>query len=192
MTNHFAINTNNQPVYTLATNTFRSPDIIATQESDASKAGSMYMVSATNAVTLGLLGGSVVITLQIANNSGSKTMYVSGVTGGIGVPLNLLSSLSGSLSLVSGGTLTAPSAATPANANLSSPNTSAMTARSSTSASTGGASFMALPLITGMFVVSLSGQIIVPPTKVLTVTVSASLSVAGTLNNTVNIAWWEI
>ncbi|MFC5403510.1 hypothetical protein [Cohnella soli] len=192
MTNYSVFDSSVQPVYTHATNTYQSPAAVAPPDAGAASSGNEYNATATTSSTLGALGGSVIISLQIANPNGSgKTLYVSSVAVGTGVTLNLLSSFSASLSFLKGGTLTSPSTVTPVNGNFASANTSAMTVRSSSAAPSGGTDFMSLPVNAGQFISVQTGQIVVPPNQTLIVSLSASLSVAGTLSTTANITWWE-
>lgn len=192
MPNDAVFDYQNQPLYILTTNTYASPGTVAPPDTGAAAAGSEYMATATNSQSLGVLGGTVIITLQISNPTGSgKTLYVSRITGGTGVSLNLLSSFSATLALTKGGTLSSPAAITPVNANFSSANTSAMTARSSLSAASGGTLFLSAPLSAGPFVSEQNGRLVVPPNQALTVTVSAALSVLGVLSATANVMWWE-
>jgi len=73
----------------------------------------------------------------------------------------------------------------------SSANSSAMTARSSVSAASGGTLFLSAPLSAGPFVSEQNGRLVVPPNQALTVTVSAALSVLGVLSATASVMWWE-
>jgi hypothetical protein len=66
-----------------------------------------------------------------------------------------------------------------------------MTARSSTSAPSGGTSVLSLPLVAGQVKIIQRGNLIVPPNNSITVTLSASLSVLGVLGATANLMWWE-
>jgi hypothetical protein len=189
--NDFLINNNSNSLFTRSTSTYSSPVVISSPENDASKAGDLYLSTATNSASLGLLGGTVTITLQISNQSTNKTMYVSRVSGSIDVPLNLLSSFSGNVKLVKGGTILSPTIINSINANFSSTNTSAMTSRSSTSEISGGTTFLAFQLDSGQFSIDFFGGILVPPGNSLAVSVNASLSLLGLLSTTVNIMWWE-
>ncbi|MCR8642679.1 hypothetical protein NV379_08385 [Paenibacillus sp. N1-5-1-14] len=191
MTNKFVFDIQTHPVYSRLVNTYKTPGIIAPPETSASKAGNLYITTATTSASLGLLGGSVSIAIQITNST-AKSVYISAITGGLGVSLNLLSSLTGTTNIISGGTLTTPTTLIPTNANFSSTNTSAMTVRSSTAAVTGGTTFWAMPLNGGIFETNYTGSIIVPNTKSITVTLSGSLTVAGILSTTLNVSWWEI
>ncbi|PEA53023.1 hypothetical protein CON64_20440 [Bacillus pseudomycoides] len=192
MSNYYVFDNVNNPVSTKSINTFNNPSVVSSPENSASKSGVFFFTTATNSQSLGILGGSVIITLQISNPSGSgKTLYVSSISGGTGVSLSLLSSFTASMQLIQGGTLTSPTTLTPFNANLQSSNTSVMTARSSTSAVSGGTTFMNLPLQPGQFFIDYTGSIIVPPSKSISITINASLSVAGVLSTNANISWWE-
>ncbi|UQZ84752.1 hypothetical protein SK3146_04007 [Paenibacillus konkukensis] len=192
MPNHSVFNPQNQPVFTLITNAYSSPGTVAPPETSAGSNGSMYISTASNSSSLGLLGGSVTITLQISNpGSSGKTLYVSRIAGGTGISLNLLSSFSANFTLIKGGTLTSPTSASKLNTNFSSANVSVMTANSSTSAVSGGTAFFALPVNAGQFALEQTGSIVVPAGQSIAATLSASLSVAGVLSTTLNIAWWE-
>lgn len=192
MPNDYVFDDPNQPVYTNLTNTYTSPGIVAPPETNAGATGNLYVVNAINSTTLGLLGGSVTITIQVSNPAGSgKTLYVSRETGGVNVALNLLSSFSGNLSLTKGGTLTSPTALTPVNSNFGSTRTSVMIARSSTAAPTGGTTFYSVPLQAGPFLYNENGRYVVPPGQTITMSVSASLTVAGLVGTSADLVWWE-
>jgi hypothetical protein len=190
--NNNVFNPSNQPVYTSNTNTYTSPGIVAPPENDAGSTGNLYNVGSTNSTTLGLLGGSVIATVQLANPAGSgKTLYVSRLSGGITVALNLLSSFSGSMSLSVNGTLSSPSVLTPANSNLSSSNTSVAAVRFSAAAPSGATSLVAIPLQAGPFLSNEFGRYVIPPGQAINMTVSGSLSVGGLMASTSYFAWWE-
>lgn len=192
MPNNNVFNPSNQPVYTSNTNTYTSPGIVAPPENDAGSTGNLYNVGSTNSTTLGLLGGSVIATVQLANPAGSgKTLYVSRLSGGITVALNLLSSFSGSMSLSVNGTLSSPSVLTPANSNLSSSNTSVAAVRFSAAAPSGATSLVAIPLQAGPFLSNEFGRYVIPPGQAINMTVSGSLSVGGLMASTSYFAWWE-
>ncbi|UHA75562.1 hypothetical protein [Paenibacillus sp. 481] len=190
MTNASVFNTPNNNVYTSWTNSLNSPAVITEPPYDASKSGNVYSAFVSNSASLGLLGGSVTASLRL-NNGGTKTCYIIRVTGGIGVGLSLLSSLTASVNFFKNGTLTAPAAVTPVNSNLGSSNTSTMTVTSSTVAVTGGTTLISLPLGSGYFVTDFFGSIIVPPASTLSLSVSGSLSVAGLLSSQASLFWWE-
>ncbi|MFD0673322.1 hypothetical protein [Cohnella sp. GCM10027633] len=192
MPNDAVFDYKNQPVFNRQINTYQSPGTVAPPDADAASSGREFMTTATNSQSLGVLGGSVVITLQLSNPNGSgRTLYLSRIAGGTGVSLSLLSSFNGTVTFVKGGTLTSPSTLTPVNGNFASATTSVMTARSSVSASSGGTPFMAMPLSPGPFEAQLTGAIVVPPNQAITVTVSAALTVLGVLSCTANMVWWE-
>ncbi|MDQ0173989.1 hypothetical protein [Paenibacillus tundrae] len=193
MPNNNVFNPLSQPVYTSNTNTFTSPGIVAPPETDAGNTGNLYNAGSTNSTTLGLLGGSVIATVQLTNPVGSgRTLYVSRLSGGITVGLNLLSSFSGSMILSANGTLTSPTTIAAVNSNLSSSNTSVATVRASASAPSGATTIMSMPLQAGPFASSVWGQYVVPPGQSINLTVSGSLSVAGLLASTAYFAWWEV
>jgi len=192
MPNDYVFDEPNQPVYTNITNTYTSPGIVAPPETSAGATGNLYVVNAISSTSLGLLGGTVIITIQVSNPAGSgKTLYVSRETGGVNVALNLLSSFSGNLTLVKGGTLTSPTTLTPVNSNFASTRTSVMTARSSTAAVTGGTTFFSVPLQAGPFLYNENGRYVVPPGQTITMSVSASLTVAGVVGTSGDLVWWE-
>ncbi|MFS0872439.1 hypothetical protein AB3N00_20980 [Paenibacillus xylanilyticus] len=193
MPNHNVFNPLTQPVYTSNTNTYTSPGIVAPPENDAGTSGSLFNSGTTNSTTLGLLGGTVTATVQLANPAGSgRTLYVSRLFGGITVSLNLLSSFSGSMILSANGTLASPSTLIPVNSNLSSANVSVATVRFSTSAPSGATSLMSMPLQAGPFSSNVFGSYVVPPGQSINLTVSGSLSVGGLLASTAYFAWWEV
>lgn len=192
MPNDAVFDYKNQPVFNQQINTYRAPGAVAPPDASAASAGSEFIATATNSQSLGALGGSVIITVQLSNPNGSgRTLYLSRVSGGTGVSLSLLSSFSATMTIVKGGTLTSPSTIAATNANFASANASVMTARSSTSASTGGTPLVSMPLNAGPFDQTVAGGIVVPPNQAVTVTVSAALSVLGVLSATVNMVWWE-
>ncbi|KOY14475.1 hypothetical protein [Paenibacillus xylanivorans] len=193
MPNDHVFNPLNRPVYTSITNTFTSPGIVAPPENNAGITGNLYNAGSTNSTTLGLLGGSVVATVQMSNPAGSgKTLYISRLSGGITVALNLLSSFSGSMSLSANGTLTSPSTLTPVNSNLSSSNTSVATVRFSAAAPTGTTTLMATPLQAGPFLSNEFGRYVVPPGQSINLSISGSLTVGGLMASTSYFAWWEV
>ncbi len=191
--NNNVFNPQTQPVYTSNTNTYQSPGIITPPESDAGNVGRLFNSGTTNSTTLGVLGGSVIVTVQLSNPVGSgRTLYVSKLSGGITVSLSLLSSFSGSMVLSANGTLASPSTLPSVNSNLSSTNTSVAIVRFSTAAPTGATTLMTMPLQAGPFSSSVYGSYVVPPGQAINLTVSGSLSVAGLLASTAYFAWWEV
>ncbi|WP_339238560.1 hypothetical protein MKX40_29020 [Paenibacillus sp. FSL R5-0517] len=193
MPNNNVFNPLNLPVYTSNTNTYISPGIVAPPENSAGSTGNLYNAGSTNSTTLGLLGGTVIATVQLANPVGSgRTLYVSRLSGGITVALNLLSSFSGSMSLTANGTLSSPSTLTAVNSNLSSSNTSAAIVRFSSSAPSGATSLMAMPLQAGPFQSNEFGRYVLPPGQAINLSVSGSLSVGGLLASTAYFTWWEV
>lgn len=192
MPNDHIFGSANKPLADRNVNTYQAPAIGAPPESSAGRAGALFTAGATNSTTLGLLGGSVISTVQITNPAGSgRNVYISRITGGINVALNLLSSFTGTLAIVRNGTLGSPALLTPVNTNFASSSTSLMTARSSNAASTGGTPVLSMPLAAGPFSFDEIGRFIVPPGQSYTLTVSGSLSVAGLLASTANVMWWE-
>ncbi|MEI2282968.1 hypothetical protein [Paenibacillus polysaccharolyticus] len=193
MPNNNVFNPLNQPVYTSNTNTYISPGIVAPPENNAGSTGNLYSAGSTNSTTLGLLGGSVTATLQLANPTGSgRTLYVSRLSGGITVALNLLSSFSGTLILTANGTLSSPSTLTAVNSNLSSSNTSVALVRFSTAAPSGATAIMSMPLQVGPFQSNEFGKYVIPPGQAINLSVTGSLTVAGLLASTTYFTWWEV
>ncbi|WP_339298468.1 hypothetical protein MKY92_28745 [Paenibacillus sp. FSL R5-0623] len=193
MPNNNVFNPLNLPIYTSNTNTYISPGIVAPPENNAGSTGNLYNAGSTNSTTLGLLGGTVIATVQLANPAGSgKTLYVSRLSGGITVSLNLLSSFSGSMSLTANGTLSSPSTLTSVNSNLSSSNTSVAIVRFSAAAPSGATPLMAMPLQAGPFLSNEYGRYVVPPGQAINLSVSGSLSVGGLMASTAYFAWWEV
>ncbi|PWW08504.1 hypothetical protein DFQ01_101227 [Paenibacillus cellulosilyticus] len=193
MPNYFVFDQSNSSFYGQLTNNYTEPGMMSPTDMDAATNNREFIATASNSGTLGLLGGSVIITLQISNPSGSgRTMYISSITGGINVSLSLLSSFSGSITLYSGGTLTSPATVTPFSTKFGSGATSSMTAHSSTSAPTGATALLSYALTPGMFTLPFAGSLIVPPNQTFTMNVSSSLSVAGVMANTATVSWWEV
>lgn len=192
MPNQFVFNDNDQPVYVEMVNTFRSPDISAPPEISASKNAVLYSTnnSASALVVLGLL--SAIMSIRISNAVGSgRTIYISRISGSIGGS-SLLSAMSGSFSIVKGGTLTSPSTLTPVNNNLGSSATSAMTAQSSTAAISGGTTLFNYQLAPGAFAQTFTGSIIVPPGSAICANVTSSSSAVGlTITSALSFSWWE-
>lgn len=138
MPNNYVINDNDQPVYVEMTNTFRAPDISAPPEISASQAAVLFSANASNSATIVLSLLSAVISVRISNPAGSgRTLYLSRISGSIG-GTSVLTSISGSFTIVKGGTISSPSTVTPVNNNLASAAASSMTVQSSTAAISGG------------------------------------------------------
>lgn len=193
MPNYHIFSSANKPLQQLQLNTYQTPSAAVPAEASASQAGRLFAAGATNSATLGLLGGSSIITIQLTNPAGSgRTAYISRISGGINVSLSLLSSFSGSMTIIRNGTLTAPAVLTASNLNFASSNTSLMTVRSSTSASTGGTSILSMPLAAGPLEYNEFGDFIIPQGQSFTFTISGALSVAGVLASTANLVWWEV
>lgn len=192
MPNHYVFNDNGQPVYVEMVNTFQSPDISAPPELSAAENAVLFSAnaSASAIVLLGL--SSATISVRINNPAGSgKTVYVSQVCGSIGGS-SLLSSMSGSFSLVNGGTLSSTSTITPVNNNLASAAASSMTVQSSTSSISGGTTLGNYQLAPGAFSQNFTGSIIVPPGSALSANVSSSSSTVGlTITSALSLIWWE-
>ncbi|WP_195573797.1 hypothetical protein [Paenibacillus sp. 1001270B_150601_E10] len=181
----------NNLIYSQVTNTIASPSAVAPPSYSASLAGNVFSAFTSNSASLGLLGGSVVTSLRMNNTSATKSAYIIRLAGGVGVALNLLSSLSASYSIINGGSLTSPSGVTAINNNLGSSNTSMMSMTSSTSAVSGGTVMITTPVVGGPFIIDFDGAIIIPPSSSLSLSMSASLSVAGVLSVQTSAFWWE-
>ncbi|WP_141097528.1 hypothetical protein [Paenibacillus aquistagni] len=181
----------NNTIYSQVTNSITSPSAVAPPSYSASLAGNVYSAFTTNSASLGLLGGSVITSLRLNNSSPTNSAYIIRVAGGVGVGLSLLSSLSASYSIINGGSQSSPSGVTPRNNNLGSSNTSVMSVSSSTSAISGGTAISTMPVVGGPFIIDFDGAIIVPPSTTLSLSMSASLSVAGVLSVQTSVFWWE-
>ena len=192
MPNQFVFNDNDQPVFVEMVNTFRSPDISAPPEISASKNAVLYSTNGSTSalVVLGLL--SAIMSIRISNAVGSgKTVYVSRISGSIGGS-SLLSAMSGSFTIVKGGTLTSPTTLTPVNNNLGSSATSGMTVQSSTAAISGGTTLFNYQLAPGAFSQNFTGSIIVPPGSSICANVTSSSSAVGlTITSVLSFLWWE-
>lgn len=192
MPNQFVFNDNDQPVFVEMVNTFRSPDISAPPEISASKNAVLYSTNGSTSalVVLGLL--SAIMSIRISNAVGSgRTIYVSRLSGSIGGS-SLLSAMSGSFTIVKGGTLTSPTTLTPVNNNLGSSATSAMTVQSSTAAISGGTTLFNYQLAPGAFSQNFTGSIIVPPGNSICANVTSSSSAVGlTITSALSFLWWE-
>ncbi|MBM7566615.1 hypothetical protein [Paenibacillus sacheonensis] len=192
MPNHFIFDQSNSNFFGKLVNTYAAPGVVAPPDNDATVNAREFATTFTTSSSLGILGGSVIASMQLTNPSGSgRSLYVSNMAGGVGVGLSLLSSFSGSLVVARGGTIASPSTLTPVNTLFGSAAASVMTARSSTSVISAGTNFLSFPLDPGMFSLGFGGGIIVPPNQSLSMTVSGALSVAGTLSCFINLTWWE-
>lgn len=191
MPNNYAINDNDQPVYVEMTNTFRAPDISAPPEISASQSAVLFSANASNSATIVLGLASAIITVRINNPAGSgRTLYLSCVSGSIG-GTSLLTSISGTFTIVRGGTITSPVTVTPVNNNLASSAASAMTVQSSTAAITGGSVLAAYQLAPGVFTPAFTGSIIVPPNNAISINVTSSSAAVGTIISALSLTWWE-
>ncbi|AIQ32213.1 MULTISPECIES: hypothetical protein [Paenibacillus] len=191
MPNNYVINDNDQPVYVEMTNTFRAPDISAPPEISASQSAVLFSANASNSATIVLGLASAIITVRINNPAGSgRTLYLSRVSGSIG-GTSLLTSISGTFTIVRGGTITSPATVTPVNNNLGSPAASAMTVQSSTAAITGGSVLATYQLAPGVFTPAFTGSIIVPPNNAISINVTSSSAAVGTIISALSLTWWE-
>ncbi|MEK5030190.1 hypothetical protein MKY96_01965 [Paenibacillus sp. FSL R7-0302] len=191
MPNNYVINDNDQPVYVEMTNTFRAPDISAPPEMSASQAAVLFSANASNSATIVLSLLSAVISVRISNPAGSgRTLYLSRISGSIG-GTSVLTSISGSFSIVKGGTISSPSTVTPVNNNLASAAASSMTVQSSTAAISGGTVLANVQIAPGVFSPAFTGSIIVPPNNVISISVSSSSAAVGTIISALSLNWWE-
>ncbi|AZN38666.1 hypothetical protein [Paenibacillus albus] len=192
MPNNSVFDQSNGKLFGQLVNTYAAPGVTAPPDNSATVAAREFITTFMTSSSLGILGGSVIASIQISNPSGSgRTLYVSRISGGVGISLSLLSSFNGSLTITRAGTISSPSTLTPFNTLFGSSATSAMTARSSTSAISGGTSFFTVPLNPGMFSFDYTGGLVVPENQSISITVSASLTVAGVLSSNANMSWWE-
>ncbi|MFC4779402.1 hypothetical protein ACFO9Q_21620 [Paenibacillus sp. GCM10023252] len=192
MPNQSIFHNSNQFLYSDATNTYTSPETIAPPTQDASVNGLSYMASASNTGSLGILGGTIIVSLQLSNPAASgRRLYITSFEGSIDISLSVLSSFSGTSAIVSGGSLSLPAAVTARNLRLGSSTASVVTARSSISAVSGGTTFMTYPLQPASFRLEYPSSIIVPEGQAVTLTVSGSLSILGSLSTYASITWWE-
>ena len=191
MPNNYVINDNDQPVYVEMTNTFRAPDISAPPEISASQAAVLFSANASNSATIVLSLLSAVISVRISNPAGSgRTLYLSRISGSIG-GTSVLTSISGSFTIVKGGTISSPSTVTPVNNNLASAAASSMSVQSSTAAISGGIVLTNVQIAPGVFSPAFTGSIIVPPNNVISISVSSSSAAVGTIISALSLNWWE-
>ncbi|SFF22730.1 hypothetical protein SAMN05216378_5570 [Paenibacillus catalpae] len=179
--------------YGASANSYTQPGLeIPAQSGTSKQAAGSFSISASNSLSLGLLGGSVNSSIRIANPSGSgKTIYLGQIIGYTSISLSLLSSFSAQVTVYSGGTIAAPTAVTPVNLNLGSGTAAAASVTTSINAVTGGSSFILYPLQPGPFSFTVGGGVAVPAGQTLTVNVVGSLSVLGLLGVGVEVIWWE-
>lgn len=191
MPNNHVINDNDQPIYVEMINTFRAPDISAPPEMSASQSAVLFSANASNSATIVLGLTSAIISVRINNPAGSgRTLFLSRVSGSIG-GTSLLTSISGTFTIVKGGTITSPATVTPVNNNLASAAVSVMTVQSSTAAITGGSVLATYQLAPGVFTPIFTGSIILPPGNAISVNVTSSSSAVGTIISALSLTWWE-
>lgn len=192
MPNYYVYNEASQPIDSLTVNTYKTPAISAPPETDAAQSGSLFTTSMASSGTVALSLLSINGSVRIANSAESgKTAYISRLLCGIGGS-SLLASLSGSVSVSRGGTLSSPAAATPANLYLGNATASAMTVQTSTTAVSGGTLLLSFQLAPGTMVLDYVGGIVLPPGQSLCVnTVASSSSLGLTITSTAAITWWE-
>ncbi|MEK5026118.1 hypothetical protein [Paenibacillus sp. FSL M7-1046] len=192
MPNRYVFNENDQPVYVEMTNTFRSPDISAPPEMNASENAALFSSNASASATVILSLSSAIISVRINNPALSgRTVFISHISGSIGGSL-LLSAMSGTFTIVRGGTLTTPGTLTPVNNNLASTAASSMTVQSSTAAISGGTTLYTYQLTPGVFTQVFTGSIVVPPGSAISANVTSSSSSVGlTITSALGLMWWE-
>ncbi|MEK3760259.1 hypothetical protein MKZ07_17630 [Paenibacillus sp. FSL P4-0338] len=191
MPNNYVINDNDQPVYVEMTNTFRASDISVPPEISASQAAVLFSANASNSATIVLSLLSAVISVRISNPAGSgRTLYLSRISGSIG-GTSVLTSISGSFTIVKGGTISSPSTVTPVNNNQASSAASSMTVQSSTAAISGGSVLANVQIAPGVFSPAFTGSIIVPPNNVISISVSSSSAAVGTIISALSLNWCE-
>lgn len=191
MPNENVYNYEDLPLSINMSNTYQVPGIVAPPENSASRNGRLFSLSASASGTVVL--GLITINSSIRiNNTGTRTFYLSRMVSSIGGS-SLLSSVAGAANITSGGTLSSPSAATPANNNFGNAGSSAMTVQTSTTAITGGTQVAVFQLAPGAMQMDFWGGIIVPPGQVLCLNAQASSSSIGlTITSSVSISWWEV
>ncbi|CAM3300423.1 hypothetical protein PALU110988_14630 [Paenibacillus lupini] len=194
MPNNSIFDSSNRPLYGSSANSYSQPGSeIPVQSGTSQQAGGYFTISASNSLSLGLLGGSVNSSIRFANPLGSgKTIYLGQILGYTNISLSLLSSFSAQVTVYSGGTIAAPTTGTPDNLNLGSGTTSAAAVTTSINAVTGGTSFILYPLEPGPFSFSVGGGVAVPPGQTLTVNIVGALTVLGLLGVGIEVIWWEI
>jgi len=193
MPNYYVFDTNTSPVNVHMTNTYQNPGISAPPEANASNSGRLFSIfgSTSALVVLGLTSATMSILLSNPSGSG-RTVYLSQINGSIGGS-SLLSSLTGNMFIVKGGTLTSPTTLTPANNNFGNTTTSTSTTQSSTAVISGGTTVASFQLAPGPFAQHFSGSIIIPPGNAISATVSSSSSAVGlTMTSVLNFYWWEV
>lgn len=192
MPNHSVFNDEDQPVYVEMTNSYLTPDISAPPEMNAAQNTVLYSANASASATVVLALISAISSVRIANPAGSgRTFHISRISGSIGGS-SLLSAMSGTFSIVRGGTLTSPATLTPVNNNLGSSAASVATAQTSTSVISGGLVLYSYQLAPGTFSQPFSGSIVLPPGSALSVSVVSSSSAIGlTITSAVSLVWWE-
>ncbi|WP_151737174.1 hypothetical protein [Paenibacillus tengchongensis] len=192
MPNNTVFNGEDQPVYVEMTNSYLTPDISAPPEMNAAQNTVLYSTNASASATVVLALISAISSIRIANPAGSgRTLYISRISGSIGGS-SLLSNMSGTFSIVRGGTLTSPAVLTPVNNNLGSSAASSATTQSSTAAISGGTVLYSYQLAPGTFSQTFSGSIVLPPGSALSANVTSSSSAIGlTITSAVSLAWWE-
>ncbi|WP_138753803.1 hypothetical protein [Paenibacillus sinopodophylli] len=192
MPNHNAMDNPGNELYGLAVNGYDEPGSAAPPQTGAARAARHFASEASTSANLGILGGTVNITIRLSNPLGSgKLVYIASIGGTIDVSLSLLSSFTGLVTILSGGTLTSPTAAASSNLYLTSAVTSTGVVTSSTSAPTGGTTFMIYPTFPSPFRFTYTGGIQLPPGQSLIVNVRGSLTLLGLLGTRVNLTWWE-
>jgi len=175
MTNYSVFNNENSPVYMMANNGYAAPGIFAPSEYDAAANQRLFCLSTGNVS----VGSGASLLLQISNpNASGRTLYISRIAGG--------ASNSITLNAYSGGTITGGTTPTPFNAYFGSSTTSVAAARQNTGTLGGSPALFFTAMTTDLYVIDLSGAIIVPANQTLTVTAGT-----GSLTASLNLMWWE-
>ncbi|MGO4369514.1 hypothetical protein AB4Z21_01725 [Paenibacillus sp. MCAF20] len=192
MPNNNPLNRSDDELHGQLVDSYGQPGTTAPPRTGATAAARHFNVQGSNSGSLGILGGTVDVSLRINNPSASgRTVIIESIGGYIDVSLSLLSSFNGQMTAYSGGTLTSPSAATPANLFLTSTTTSVATATTSTSGITGGTLLLSYPVYPGPFRLALPNRFNLPSGTSLTVNVRGSLSLLGIIGTGVSVSWIE-
>ncbi|CAM4353735.1 hypothetical protein FHS16_002704 [Paenibacillus endophyticus] len=179
-------------LYGQVVNGYQEPGAAAPPSTGAARAARYFSTDASTSASLGILGGTVNTTIRLNNPAGSGTnIHVASIGGTIDVSLSLLSGFSGQVTMLSGGTLASPSSITASNLYITSPVAGIAAATSSTSAPSGGNTFMIYPAFPSPFRFTYTGGIIIPPGQWLVVNVRGSLTLLGVLGTRANLTWWE-
>lgn len=176
MTNSSVFNNQKVPLYMFINNSYSSPAVVSQPEGSAAISGELFIV--TTASTSVASGSNLLI--QITNPSGSgKSLYISGISGGI--------SAAATINVYSGGTVSGGTTPTPFNSQFGSTVASIATARTSTGSVSGTPTlFYTALLAAGIFNLTFTGAVIVPPNRSIAISVGT-----GAITAAANIIWWE-